>query len=95
MGLLDFYDPNAEGFVGVYSDVLRDTNHAVLGIKNGHVYMVYCASMTAAQVNAFAKKLGLEKAIMLDGGHIAGINGEESFAKINTVITQYYLIQGI
>jgi hypothetical protein len=95
MGLLDNYDPNAEGFVGAYSDVLRDTNHAMLGIKNDHIYMVYCTSMTAEQVNTFAKKLGLEKAIMLDGGHIAGINGEESFAKINTSITQYYMIQGI
>jgi hypothetical protein len=30
-------------------------------------------------------------AIMLDGGHIAGINGD---VKINTEITQYYVIQG-
>lgn len=101
MGLLDNYDPDAEGFCKVestgedFSDVLRDTNHAALGYKNGYFYLVYCKSMTAAQVNAFAKTLGLELAIMLDGGHIAGINGTEDFAKINTSITQYYIVQGV
>jgi len=94
-GLLDNYAPALEGFVGAFSDVLRDTNHAMLGVKNGHVFMVYCESKTAPQVNALAKTLGLEYAIMLDGGHIAGINGSEGFAKINTGITQYYMIQGI
>lgn len=99
LGLLSNYNPDAEGFKqlasGDYSDVLRCTNHAMLGVKNGHVYMVYCPSMTAAQVNALAGTLGLEKAIMCDGGSIAGMNGGESFAKINTGVTQYYLIQGV
>jgi hypothetical protein len=93
MGLLDMYDPKAEGFTGVYADVLRRTNHSMLGIKNGYVYMVYCPNMTGQEVNAFAKKLGLEKAIMLDGGHIAAINGAEGFAKINTAVSQAYVIQ--
>ena len=100
MGLLDYYAPEKEGFCKVhtgedFSDVLRDTNHTVLGFKNGYLYLVYCKSMTAAQVNAFAKKLGLSYAVMLDGGHIAGINGGEAFARINTSITQYYVLQGI
>lgn len=95
MGLLDLYDPAAEGFSGQYADVLRRTNHTVIGIKNGMVYLVYCQSMTAAQVNAHAKKLGLEYAVMLDGGHVAAINGAESFARINTNQVQYYLIQGV
>ena len=99
VGLLDNYDPDAEGFCkvssGDYSDVLRDTNHTMLGVKNGYVYLVYCKSMTGKQVNAFAETLGLEKAIMLDGGHIAGINGAENFAQINTAQTQYYMIQGV
>ena len=98
--MLSNYAPAAEGFKRMssgidYSDVLRDTNHAILGVKNDYVFMVYCASMTAAQVNTFAKTLGLDMAIMLDGGHVAGINGAESFAKINTSITQYYLLQGV
>lgn len=95
MGLLAFYDPAAEGFSGDYADVLRKTNHTVLGEKNGMVYLVYCRSMTGAEVNAFCRdKLGLRFAVMLDGGHVAAINGEESFARINTSQTQYYMLQG-
>ena len=36
-----------------------------------------------------------ELAVMLDGGHVAAINGAESFAKINTSQAQYYLIQAV
>jgi hypothetical protein len=102
LGLLDNYDPKAEGFCKLtkdgrtenFSDVLRDTDHTVLGYKDGLFYMVYCKSMTGAQVNAFAKKLGLEMAVMLDGGHVAAINGGEEYAKINLKQKQYYAIQG-
>lgn len=102
MGLLGSYDPNAEGFCKLttngktedFSDVLRNTNHSMLGYKGGYFYLVYCKSMTGAGVNTFAKKLGLTYAIMLDGGHVAGINGSESFAKINTSQPQYYMVQG-
>lgn len=102
MGLLDNYNPSAEGFCKVvtngktqdFSDVLRKTNHTMLGVKGKHVYLCYCKNMTAAQVNAYAKKLGLDLAIMLDGGHVAAINGEESFAKINTSQRQYYIVKG-
>lgn len=103
VGLLNNYNPSYEGF-GVcvkngktedFSDVLRKTNHSMLGVKNGYMYLVYCANMTVSEVNAFAKKLGLHIAIMLDGGHVAGINGAENFAKINTKEKQYYMIQGI
>jgi len=103
LGLLDCYDTAGQGFTKLtyngkttdFSDVLRKTNHSMIGYKNNHFYMVYCENMTAAQVNAFAKKLKLQYAIMLDGGHVAGINGGESFAKINTKQAQYYMIQGV
>lgn len=96
LGLLDMYNPIAEGFSGKYADVLRKTDHTVLGIKNGMCYLVYCKAMTGIQVNSFCRdKLKLEMAVMLDGGHVASINGEESFARINTSQTQYYLIQGV
>lgn len=94
LGLLDNYNPTAEGFSGRFSDVLRRTNHTMLGVKNDCCYMVYCANKTAAEVNKFARQLGLQIAIMLDGGHVAAINGGESFARINTSQRQYYLIQG-
>lgn len=96
MGLLDNYDPLAEGFTGVYADVVRKTNHTVLGVKAGMVHLIYCRNMTGAEVNTFCRdKLKLEKAVMLDGGHVAAINGAESFAKINTSQAQYSMIQAV
>lgn len=95
MGLLDLYDPEVEGFSGKYADVLRRTNHTALGVKGGMVYLLYCAGMTGREVDEHCRKLGLELAVMLDGGHVAAINGAESFARINTGQIQYYMIQGV
>ena len=92
MGLLGNYNPAAEGFTKTYSDVLRRTNHAVLGCKGGMLYGVYCKAMTAQQVNAFCRdKLKLEYAVMLDGGHVAAINA--ACSKINTNQRQYYAVR--
>lgn len=92
LGLLGLYNPVAEGFTGVYSDVLRKTNHTLIGSKGNMVYGVYCKSMTAAQVNAYARdKLKLDMAVMLDGGHVAAINGPVN--KINAGQRQYYAIR--
>ena len=92
LGLLDRYDPAAEGFTGAYSDVLRKTNHTALGYKGGLLYGVYCRSMTAQQVNAFCRdKLKLEYAVMLDGGHVAAIHAAVS--RINTNQRQYYAVR--
>ena len=92
LGLLDRYDPAAEGFTGAYSDVLRKTNHTVLGYKGGMLYGVYCKAMTAQQVNALCRdKLKLEYAVMLDGGHVAAING--ACNKINTQTRQFYAVR--
>ena len=92
MGLLGGYDPELDGFTGVYSDVLRKTNHTVLGCKGGMLYGVYCRSMTAQQVNAFCRdKLKLTSAVMLDGGHVAAING--ACNKINTQTRQFYAVR--
>lgn len=93
MGLLDNYYPGAEGFKGAFSDVLRRTNHTVLGVKDGMVYLVYMANMTAGEVQAKAKVFAFDHAIMLDGGHIAAINGAESFARINRAQAQQYILQ--
>ena len=92
MGLLGNYNPAAEGFTGRFADVLRKTNHTVLGYKGGMLYGVYCKNMTAQQVNAFCRdKLKLEYAVMLDGGHVAAING--ACNKINTNQRQYYAVR--
>lgn len=93
MGLLGNYDPKAEGFG---AGETRKTNHTALGVKNGKVYGVYYKNMTGAQINAHCKdKMQFEMAIMLDGGHIAAINGAEKFAQINTSQKQGYGIQFI
>lgn len=93
-GLLDYYNPAAEGFTGAYADVLRRTNHTLIGVKNKMVYLCYVKNATGIECNSYAKKLGLEKAVLLDGGHIAAINGAET--KINTTLTtQYYIVQGV
>ncbi len=92
LGLLGNYNPAAEGFTGRFADVLRKTNHTVLGYKGGLLYGVYCKAMTAQQVNAFVRdKLKLEYAVMLDGGHVAAIHAAVS--RINTNQRQYYAVR--
>lgn len=92
LGLLDFYDPTAEGFTGQFSDVLRKTNHTVLGYRNEMLYGVYCKNMTAAQINTMMRdKFKLEMAILMDGGHVAAINAANN--KTNTSQKQFYAIK--
>lgn len=102
MGLLDMYDPAAEGFCRFqwagkwydYSDVLRRTDHTLLGVKGRHVYLCYVANMTGAQVNAIARdKHRFDAAIMLDGGGLAAINC--GVAKRNIYTKQGYILQAI
>lgn len=92
-GLIDFYNPAAEGFTGQYADVLRRTNHTYIGTKGKFVYLGYCKNMTAIEVNNYVKKLKLDYAVLLDGGHVAAINAADD--KINTSQTQYYIVQGV
>lgn len=99
MGLLNDYAPAVEGYARNringktydYSDVLRKTNHTAIGVKDGEVYGLYLANMTGSQVNEYCKKLGLEKAIMLDGGHIASVNSD--IYKANSKQKQHNIIQ--
>lgn len=99
LGLLDMYAPETEGYCKIkkngktynYSDVLRKTNHTALGVKDGVVYGFYLNNMTAAQVNAYVKKQGMEIAIMLDGGHIAAVNCDSYSANANQ--KQHNMIQ--
>lgn len=99
-GLLDMWNPSGQGFKKIgssdfYNTVAYKTDHIVLGVKNGMVYGVYCKNMTAAEVNEFCKKMQFDFAIMLDGGGLASMNGEESFAKIKTGINCGYALQFI
>lgn len=91
--LLNNYDPAAEGFVGAYSDVLRKTNHTAVCYKRGLFYLCYLKNKTAQDVNAWAKKMNMEHAVMLDGGHVAALNSTAN--KINTAQRQFYILQGV
>lgn len=99
VGLLDMYNPSVEGYAKFkkngktynYSDVLRKTGHTVIGVKGNEVYGLYLANMSAYQVNNYCKKLGLQYAVMLDGGHIAAANTD--IAKANTYQKQHNIIQ--
>ncbi|MBQ5615445.1 MAG: lysozyme, partial [Peptococcaceae bacterium] len=99
MGLLDNYNPSAEGYAKFtqrgntydYSDVLRKTNHTAIGVKGGMVYGFYLSNMTGAEVNAYVKAQGMEFAIMLDGGHIAAVNCDECSA--NASQKQHNILQ--
>lgn len=96
MGLLHMFQPVAEGFNGAYSEPLRKTAHTVLGVKNNMCYLIMCRNMNSSQVNQYCRdKLKLQMAIMMDGGDIASINGEESSAKINIARDQRCLIQAV
>ena len=102
-GLMQFWNPDGQGFKKIkmpngkisdfYTTVAYRTNHLVLGYKNGMMYLVFCKNMTAEEVNKLMDKFKFEYALMLDGGGLAAINGEESFAKIKTTIKQGYAIQ--
>lgn len=94
MGLGKQYDPHAEGFTGQYADVLRKTNHNVIGYKQGLWYGVYFPNMTGQAINEYVNnKFQFEYALLLDGGGLAAINGTETFAKINAGTSQGYAIQ--
>ena len=105
-GLGAFWNPDGQGFKKIkmpngkisdfYTTVAYRTNHLVLGYKNSMMYLVYCKNMTAEEVNKLvSQKFKLEYALMLDGGGLAAMNGEEGFAKIKTTIKQGYAIQMI
>lgn len=93
MGLLDFYDPSAEGFTGQYADVCRKTAHTFLGLNDSLCVLGYVAAMNGEEINAHVRKLGLRVAIMLDGGHMAAINCPA--ATKNLYQKQSYIIQGV
>lgn len=94
MGLIQNYDPKAEGFTGSYADVTYKNNHNVIGYKQGLWYGIYFPSMTASAINEVVKnKFQFEYALLLDGGGLAAMNGTENFAKINTSVGQGYAVQ--
>lgn len=90
------YSPVTEGFSGAYADVLRTTNHTILGVRNGFCYLCYMPNVTGAQIQSICQnKMKFDMALLLDGGHIAAINGTEPFAEINMNQYQGYILQGV
>lgn len=102
MGLLDNYNPESQGYCKFtkygktynYSDVLRKTNHTVLGYNTeGEVYGIYFYNLSAKQINKYCKKINLVSAVLLDGGHVAAINTE--VGSYNVTTKQQNIIQFI
>lgn len=84
MGLLNSFDPVAEGFTGANADVLRKTGHTVLGYKNGYLYGICFNNHTTEEINKILKnKFMLEAAIQLDGGSIYYYNFPDFKKNIN------------
>lgn len=91
MGLITHYAPKKQGFSkgrkdGVnynYSDVLRKTDHTVLGYKDGEMHGYYLSHMTGKQIDTFCRNQGLTYAILLDGGHIASCHCDVGKANSN------------
>lgn len=82
MGLGKHYNPKKQGYAkfvknGVtynYSDVTRKTNHTVLAFKDNIVYGFYFNNLSATQINKYLEKIGINDAVLLDGGHVAACN---------------------
>lgn len=62
------YDPETEGFTGIYSDILRKANKTVIGYKDGYVYLIVGKTIAHSELLKLLKKMGLEYAISIDGG---------------------------
>ena len=76
LGLLQSYDPHAEGYSGVYSDVLRRVTasqggHIWIGYKDGKVYMYWRTNCTRLQTRQDAIALGMQGCVGLDSGGTA------------------------
>lgn len=72
----NYYHPDWEGFTGQFSDVLRKTNHVVLGFReDGTVVYFLQPNCTMERLMWLAKEVyNLQYAISLDGGHIPAIS---------------------
>ena len=75
------YNPEVEGFTGKYSDVLRKTNHAGIGVtEEGQICYFLKENCTIADFKKLANEyLKLRYAINLDGGHIPALNAKYKF----------------
>lgn len=100
-GLLNYHNPAKQGFkthngVDYYNSVAYRTDHAVLGYRKGKLYGVLFRNKTANEINSMCKnQFAFDLAVMLDGGGLGAMNGEESFAKVRTNVKQGYMVQFI
>lgn len=82
MGLGCYYNPQKQGYCKFtknsktydYSDVRRRTNHTCVGFKDELIYGFYFYNMSALQINNYLQKIGIDNAVLLDGGHVASCN---------------------
>jgi hypothetical protein len=85
MGLLDMYDPIAEGFTGKFADVRRKTDHNVIAVMpNGKIILAILENMDDVAVNKWVKSINAKYAVLLDGGHLGAMNSEKFKKKTTT-----------
>ena len=73
--MLPYFNAEAEGFVGRFSDVFRYTAHNAIGYdRYGNIIGVYHNRCTLQTFRQKCKNIGLVEAISLDGGHISAFN---------------------
>lgn len=88
VGLFPSYDPILEK---VTADILHMTGHSFIGFKGGIVYLMAVQLASMAKILGVVKRLGLEGAVLLDGGESTqllwknGI-GIHSTRKLNNMI---------
>lgn len=94
LGLLEMYDPVAEGFAGIFADVLRKTNHNIVWTReDGRIFQTLCRNMAGHQVNEWVKERKAKFAVMVDGGGLGAFNSPD--IKINTKTLQGVISQGV
>ena len=94
LGLLEMYNPVAEGFTGAFADVLRKTDHNLIWTRpDGRIFQTLCRNMTVQQINEWVKARGANRAVIGDGGGLGAINTPD--IKVNTRTLQGVISQGI
>jgi hypothetical protein len=87
----NLYDPEEEGYNGLYSDVWRRTYHNILGFKDGSVWLM-CAYGSRYKLLEIGREF--DNAILLDGGHAGNITtnkwgyGSRSWISQNAILVK-------
>lgn len=78
------WNPQLEGYYGVYGDVLRNTYHTMVGVyPDGYMVLVYAKGTGDSMRKLMMDRLKCKYAIMLDGGHIAAVKCDKHHKNVS------------